>query len=49
MRGRILQWLHTLIYAVIVVRIQSIYVDISYVHNAVAKGAGNQKGISYIF
>lgn len=39
MRGRLLQWLHTLIYAVIVVRIQSIYVDISYVHNAVAKGA----------
>lgn len=43
MRGRLLQWLHIVIHALIVVRIQSIYVNISYVHNAVAKGAGNRK------
>lgn len=40
MRGSLLQWLHIVMYAVILVRIESIYVNITYVKNAVEKGAG---------
>lgn len=40
MRWSLFQWLHLLMYAVIVVETESIYVNITYVRNAVAKGAG---------
>ncbi|KAL1532305.1 Pectin acetylesterase 8 [Salvia divinorum] len=39
MRGRLLQWLHIMMYAAILVRIESVYVNITYVQDAVAKGA----------
>lgn len=40
MRWSSLQWLHILMYVAIVVETESIYVNITYVRNAVAKGAG---------
>lgn len=40
MRGGLLQWLHIVMYAAILVRIESVYVNITYVQDAVAKGAG---------
>lgn len=50
MNARLCQWLHTLVVVLILLKVEGFYVGITYIENAVAKGAGERRqNISILF